>query len=175
MSLTSNRQTYAALLMCAAACTASTKPDEVDINFEFECGELDFYDLMALVAEDRFYEVACGTMPEWYPDLDLDWRELAAEYRNRGRRECRGDPMDNDFWRTAVRTGCAKEAAVSLGIRAYRAASCPTYELVESTNSTEPQLSRTPPYYIGRPYNLSVVLGASLYWACYPDPEEPQE
>jgi hypothetical protein len=171
----SKRLTHGALLLGAAACAASPKADEVDIDFEFECGELDFYDLMSLVGENRLYEVACGAMPEGYPDLDLDWRELAAEYRNRGRRECRGDPMDNDFWRTAVRTGCAKEAAVSLGIRAYRAASCPTYELVESTSSTGPQLNRTPPYYIGRPYNLSVVLDRSLYSACYPDPEEPQE
>lgn len=154
MSLTSNRRTHAALLVCAAACTASTKPDEVDIDFEFECGELDFYDLMALVAEDRLYEVACGTMPEWYPDLDLDWRELAAEYRDGGRRECRADPLDDDTWRTKVRTGCGKEAAVNLGIRAYRTAHCPTYIRRDPPEAYGLTLNNSDHYYLGQPGSL---------------------
>jgi hypothetical protein len=171
MSLTSNRQTYAALLMCAAACTASTKPDEVDIDFEFECGELDFYDLMSLVVEDRLYEVACGAMPEGYPDLDLDWRELASEYRSRGRRECTGNPTNSDAWEI-LQDGCAKDASVSLSIRAYRAANCPMYELVEPGPS-DPPLSRTAPYYVGNPHGLS-RMGLALHFTCYPS-EEPQE
>jgi len=166
MSLTSNRQTYAVLLMCAAACTASTKPDEVDIDFEFECGELDFYDLMVLVTEHRVYELACGSMPLGYPDLDLGWEELAEEYRSEGRRQCWADPMDDDTWRTELQPGCGKETAVNLSIRAFRAANCPVYELLERSGPGGLLFTPSDAFYIGRPF-IASRLSSSLYDACY--------
>jgi hypothetical protein len=162
----SKRLTHGALLLGAAACAASPKPDEIDIDFEFECGELDFYDLMVLVTEHRVYEFACGPMPAGYPDLDLGWEDLADEYRTGGRRQCWADPMDDETWRTELQPGCGKETAVNLSIHAFRAASCPTYELLERGGPGGLLFTPSDAFYVGRP-RIASFLSASLYDACY--------
>jgi hypothetical protein len=125
------RGATAAATVALAACSPAEKAGSgADVDFEFECGELDLYDLMALVLEDRLYEVACGEMPEGYPSPELSWEELAASYRALGVDACTSDPGLHGIW-SGMQRGCGKEAAVNLSIHAYRAASCPTYEWVD--------------------------------------------
>ena len=108
--------------------TGSCAHDKDRSGYPFECGELDFYDVVALVYEFRAYEVACGTMPGSAPLQGLSWRQVAAEYREqRPPGWCHGNPELNHLWSRLDRA-CAIEATVNLQIHGYQVMGCPTWK-----------------------------------------------
>jgi hypothetical protein len=109
--------------------TGSCAHDKDRSGYPFECGELDFYDVVALVYEFRAYEVACGTMPGSAPLQGLSWRQVAAEYREqRPPGWCHGNPELNHLWSRLDRA-CAIEATVNLQIYGYQVMGCPTWHM----------------------------------------------
>ena len=122
------RQAAGWLVISTLLGTGSCAHDKDRSGYPFECGELDFYDVVALIHEFRAYEVACGTMPESERYLhDLSWRELAAEYREQGPGGlCDGDERRYSW--TKLDHECAIEATVNLQIHGYRVMGCPTWQ-----------------------------------------------
>jgi hypothetical protein len=109
--------------------TGSCAIDKERSGYPFKCGELDFYDVVALIYELRAYEVACGAMPENPRALhNLSWREVAAEYRDWGpRSRCGRDNRGAEYWGTIGHT-CAVEASVNLLIHGYQVMGCPSWQ-----------------------------------------------
>jgi hypothetical protein len=123
------RQAAGWLVISTLLGTGSCAHDKDRSGYPFECGELDFYDVVALIHEFRAYEVACGTMPESERYLhDLSWREVAAEYRERGPGGlCDGDSERSALWSSRDHA-CAIEATVNLQIHGYQVMGCPTWK-----------------------------------------------
>jgi hypothetical protein len=109
--------------------TGSCAHDKDRSDYPFQCGELDFYDVVALIYELRAYEVACGTMPESRRSFhNLSWREVAAEYREQGPGGlCGGGQRRGVYWGTIGHT-CAVEASVNMLIHGYQVMGCPTWQ-----------------------------------------------
>jgi hypothetical protein len=87
----------------------------------FECGELGFAEIWALVEHWRVSEVACDILPDGDRWPDLDWQQLARQVNG----YCPSDAETSARWRR-LREGCGLEATVNLSIHGYRTAGCPS-------------------------------------------------
>jgi hypothetical protein len=123
MSLACRHIPFAALLAVhAASCSTQTKGG---FKPTFDCGELDYFEVVSLMHHFRTYEVACGAPPEGDPYAELSWRELAAEARRLSEEHgiCDG-PEGSRAW-AWLRRGCAIEATVNVLIHGHQATGCP--------------------------------------------------
>jgi hypothetical protein len=110
--------------LCAFASACNPEP-KGGFSPEFECGELDYFEVVALTKYNRTYEIACGQPLDGDNNEDLTWRELAVELE-RSSAEGRGcdGPDRNRTW-YSLREGCAIEAALNALIHGLQTVGCP--------------------------------------------------
>jgi hypothetical protein len=111
--------------LCAFASACNPEP-KGGFSPEFECGELDYFEVVALMEHHRTYEIACGQPLQGDYYDELTWRELAVtleRHSEEARWGCIG-PERNPSW-ISLREGCAIEAAVNAQIHGLQTVGCP--------------------------------------------------